>query len=422
MTLSMTDAPHPPSRLLDRRSPPALATLVLMSGLGALSMNIFLPSMPGMAVHFGVDYAVMQLAVSAYIGVMGALQLIIGPLSDRYGRRPVILTAFVIFCIATVGCILAPTAEIFLICRMLQAGVSAGLVLSRAIVRDMVGPEKSASMIGYVTMGMALVPMIGPVIGGGVEELFGWQANFVLLLVFGLGVLALCWADQGETNRLQSASFTDQFRSYPELVRSPRFWGYTAAAAFSSGAFFTFLGGAPFVASDVLGLAPSELGFYFGFIAAGYLAGNFVSGRFSERLGINRMILTGTLSTTSAMLVCAALFLAGLHHPMALFGPIFFVGFGNGMSMPNANAGALSVRPHLAGSASGLSSTMMMGGGAALSALTGWLLTLLGGAMPLIGMMLATCFASVLSILFVIRIARRRPPLGDAPDDHRQMS
>ncbi|MGM0585522.1 MAG: multidrug effflux MFS transporter [Pseudomonadota bacterium] len=406
---------------MDRRSPPSLPTLVFMAGLGALSMNIFLPSMPGMAEHFGVDYAVMQLAVSAYIGVMGALQLVIGPLSDRYGRRPVILTSFVIFCLATLGCILAPTAEIFLIFRMLQAGVSAGMVLSRAMVRDMVGPEKSASMIGYVTMGMALVPMIGPVIGGGVEELFGWRANFALLLIFGLGVLALCWADAGETNRLQSASFTDQFRSYPELFASPRFWGYAFAAAFSSGAFFTFLGGAPYVASEVLGLTPSELGFYFGFIAAGYLIGNFVAGRFSERLGIDRMILAGTLITTAAMAVCAALFWGGLTHPLALFGPIFFVGLGNGMCLPNANAGALSVRPHLAGSAAGLSSTMMMGGGAAMSATTGALLTEGAGAMPLIAMMFATCVASVIAILFVRAVARRRGPLRADPGDHMRM-
>ncbi len=412
MTSAASDPP--PRRLLDRRSPPALATLVLMAGAGALSLNIFLPSMPAMAVYFSVDYAVIQLAVSAYIGVMGALQLVIGPLSDRYGRRPVILTSFAIFCVATVGCALAPTIEIFMACRLLQATVSAGMVMSRAIVRDMVGPEKSASMIGYVTMGMALVPMLGPVIGGAIEEFFGWRTNFYVLLGFGVLTLALIWADAGETNRSRSASFTDQFRAYPELFRSRRFWGYAFAAAFSSGAFFTFLGGAPFVASEVLGLTPSELGFYFGFIAAGYMMGNFISGRFAVKVGLNGMILLGTATGFAATVACLALFLLGAVHPVALFGPMFFVGLGNGTALPSAVSGTLSVRPHLAGSASGLGSTMMMGGGAAFSALTGWLLTLHGGAFPLLGMLVATTAASVLSVAYVFRIARRRGPLDEA--------
>ncbi|MAS45761.1 MAG: Bcr/CflA family drug resistance efflux transporter [Rhodobacteraceae bacterium] len=407
MTLA-DPAPPRPARILDRSTPPAIITLVVMAGLGALSMNIFLPSMPGMAAYFEVEYAVMQLAISAYLTVMAAVQLLIGPLSDRYGRRPVVLGAFAIFTVATLGCILAPTIEIFMACRMAQAGVSAGLVLSRAMVRDMVGPEKSASMIGYVTMCMAVAPMIGPMIGGALEQAWGWHANFIVLLVFGLAATALCWADAGETNRHRSASFTEQFRAYPELFASRRFWGYALACAFASGAFFTFMGGAPYVATEMLGLSPSELGFYFGFIAGGYMSGNFLSGRYSQRVGLNRMILTGTLVSTCAMLGCLVMFLAGLAHPLALFGPVFVMGMGNGMTMPNAMAGSLSVRPQLAGSASGLGSTLMMGGGAALSAATGALLGPETGPWPLIGMMLLTGVLSTLSILYVMAVERRR--------------
>lgn len=407
MTLAEPAPPAPP-KIFDRTTPPAIITLVLMAGLGALSMNIFLPSMPGMAAYFEVEYAVMQLAISAYLTVMAAIQLIIGPLSDRYGRRPVVLGAFVIFTLATLGCLLAPNIETFMICRMAQAGVSAGLVLSRAMVRDMVGPEKSASMIGYVTMCMAVAPMIGPMIGGAIEQAWGWHANFAVLLLFGIGVMVLCWVDAGETNRHRSASFTEQFRAYPELFASRRFWGYALACAFASGAFFTFMGGAPYVATEMLGLSPSELGFYFGFIAGGYMSGNFLSGRYSQRVGLNRMILTGTLVSTGSMLFCLGLFLAGVAHPLALFGPVFVMGMGNGMTMPNAMAGSLSVRPALAGSASGLGSTLMMGGGAALSAITGALLGPETGPWPLIGMMLLTGVCSALSILFVMAVERRR--------------
>ncbi|MDF2232144.1 multidrug effflux MFS transporter [Albimonas sp. CAU 1670] len=406
-----TNSPLPSRRRFDRRTPPSIFTLVAMAGLGALSMNIFLPSMPGMAKEFGVDYAVMQFAVSAYLLVMGALQLVIGPMSDRMGRRPVLLVAVAVFALATVGCLMSETIESFMVFRMLQTTASAGMVLSRAMVRDMSTPETAAQMMGYVAMCMAVVPMVGPLIGGMLEESFGWHANFTVLLVVALSVLALCWADAGETNRHPSASFGEQFRAYPELVRSHRFWGYALACACASGAFFAFLGGAPYVASEVLGLSPSKLGGYFMFMAGGYMAGNFLTTRFARRLGIDRMIVIGALLNVASMSVSALLFLAGVLHPLSLFLPTLFVGIGSGMAMPNAMAGQLSVRPHLAGSASGLGSTLMLGGGAVLSALTGWLLEVFGGALPLPLMLVATGLAMLGSMLFVASANRRRGPL-----------
>ncbi|MEL6680995.1 MAG: MFS transporter, partial [Pseudomonadota bacterium] len=190
-----------PARWLDRATAPHIVTLVLITGIGALNMNIFLPSLPGIAEFFDAEYAVVQLTISAYLGVTALLQIIVGPLSDRYGRRPVLLGALGVFLIATVGCLLAPTIEIFLAFRFLQAAVATSLALSRAIVRDMVPPDEAASMLGYVTMGMTLVPMLGPVIGGLLEEAFGWQSTLWLLLAVGLAVLLLVWSDLGETNR-----------------------------------------------------------------------------------------------------------------------------------------------------------------------------------------------------------------------------
>ena len=396
-------AATPPSRWLDRGTPPKLLTLVLLAGVGALNMNIFLPSLPSMAVYFQADYALVQLAVSAYLAVTAALQLVIGPLSDRYGRRPVMLGCLAIFLVATVACILAEDIVTFLIFRMVQAVVAAGLVLSRAIVRDMVPAAKAASMIGYVTMGMAMVPMVGPALGGVLDEAFGWQASFIFTLVFGIAVTVLVWFDMGETNPAPSASFGAQFRSYPELARSRRFWGYALVAAFASGAFFAFLGGAPFVASEILGMAPSELGVYFGGIALGYVIGNFLSGRYSEAVGLNGMMIVGALIAVGGLLIGALLFAAGVQTPLSLFGPILFVGLGNGVLLPSANAGMVSVRPHLAGSASGLGGALMIGGGAALSAITGALLGHGLGAWPLLGMMLASSLASLLMAYYVVR-------------------
>jgi DHA1 family bicyclomycin/chloramphenicol resistance-like MFS transporter len=285
----------PAVRFLDRATPPHIFTLIVLTGLGALSMNIFLPSLPAMTEHFATDYRLMQLSVALYLAVNAVLQIVVGPVSDRYGRRPVLLWAIAIFLIATLGCILAPTVEVFLAFRMLQAVVVAGLVLGRAVVRDMYPADQAASQIGYVTMGMAVVPMIGPAIGGVLDETLGWQANFWMLAILGALVLALIWRDLGETAARGSASFAEQFGEYPELFRSRRFWGYCSAAAFASGAFFAYLGGAPYVGSEVFGLSAGEVGLYFGAPALGYFFGNWISGRYSTRVGINGMILWGTI-------------------------------------------------------------------------------------------------------------------------------
>ena len=396
----MADAPH--IRFLDRTSPPHVSTLILLSGLSALAMNIFLPSLPGMTQHFETDYRVMQLSVAVYLGVNAVLQILIGPISDKFGRRPVILWGLALFLVATLGCIMAPTAEIFLAFRMGQAAIAVALVLSRAAVRDMYPQDQAASMIGYVTMGMAIVPMIGPAIGGGLDEAFGWQANFWMLFALGAACMALVWGDMGETARTSGKTLVEQFREYPELLTSPRFWGYAMAAAFTSGAFFAYLGGAPFVGTEVFGLTPAELGIFFGAPAVGYFLGNFVSGRYSVRFGINRMIMWGCALNATGMAVSLALFLSGNGSLYSFFGLMTFVGLGNGMTIPNATSGMLSVRPHLAGTASGLGGALMIGGGAALSALAGAVLGPGTGATPLLWLMFATSLLGVVAIRIVI--------------------
>ena len=396
-----------PIRFLDRSTPPHIATLILIAGLAALSLNIFLPSLPLMAAHFGVGYGVMQLSVSLYLAATAVLQVFVGPVSDRYGRRPVMLVATAIFTLATFGAVLAPGFGIFLACRLLQAAIATGFVLSRAVVRDMVSQNEAASMIGYVTMGMSVVPMVGPVIGGALGEVFGWQSTFVLLGIGGLGLLALVWADQGETNMRRAGSMADQLAQYPQLLRSQRFWGYCLASAFASGAFFAYLGGAPYVGSAVFHLTPARLGVYFGAPALGYMLGNFLSGRFSVRMGVDRMVMAGALLTTAGLGLLLVLGLAGIMGPGIFFGLVITVGLGNGILLPNANAGMLSVRPSLAGSAAGLGGAFTIGGGAALSALAGALLHHGTGPMPLILLMLASSALSIVSILWVMHRARQ---------------
>ncbi|MEQ9041473.1 MAG: multidrug effflux MFS transporter [Silicimonas sp.] len=390
-------------RFLDRTTPPHILTLVLMAGIAAMNMSAFLPSLPGMAAYFDTRYEVMQLSVSLYLAVNAILQLIIGPISDRYGRRVVTLTCLSVFVVATFGCILSPNVETFLFFRMLQGVVAVGLVLSRAIVRDIVPQNEAASMIGYVTMGMALVPMVAPMIGGALDAAFDWHATFIFLLAGGIGVLALCWADQGETFAGSGRSFRSQFQDYPELLRSRRFWGYVFSAAFASGAFFAFLGGAPWVASNVYGLSSFEAGIGFGAPAIGYAIGNGLSGRYSVRYGVNLMVRTGALIAAIGLSAATLLALFGLDSAFLFFGFCTFVGLGNGMVIPNASAGMLSVRPHLAGTASGLGSFFMIGGGAALSVIAGVVLKFGHGSLPLLALMTTSVFLGLVSVLYVIR-------------------
>lgn len=389
-------------RFLNRTQPPHIMTLVLLSGLSVLGMNLFLPSLPNMAIYFQTDYATMQFSVALFLVASGMMQVLFGPIADKVGRRPVILWGMFLFLLATLGCIYAPTAEIFLGFRACQAIIGVGTVLSRAAVRDMFSQNKAASMLGYVTMGTAVVPMIGPGIGGLLDQQFGWTASFWLL--FGLGTMAwvLTWADFGETAQKSGKTLVGQFREYPELLRSPRFWGYTLAISFASGAFFAYLGGAPFVGTVIYGMESSELGFYFGAPAIGYFFGNFLSGRYSLRIGVNRMVLWGCMIITSGLGVSILIIWFGAGSQNLFFGFMTMVGLGNGMAIPNGTAGALSVRPHLAGTAAGLSGAIMLIGGAALSALAGVLLTPDNGEITLLLIMMLSSASGIVAMMVVV--------------------
>ena len=392
---------------LDRTTPPHLVTLVLLTGVPALNINMMLPSLPSLAEYYGADYGVVTLALSGYLALTAVLQLVFGPLSDRFGRRPVVLGCFALFLVATLGAMVAPTIWLFLLFRMLQAPVATGFALSRAIVRDMVSPQQAASMIGYVTMGMALIPMIVPMLGGFLDEVFGWQSIFAFTFVFGLAVTVLLWADLGETNRETSPTFLAQMRAYPALLRSRRFWGFSATAAGASGTFFAFLGGGPWVATHILGMSPSEFGFYFGFVSAGYVVGNFVSGRFAVRLGLAAMMIWGGLIATAGVALALVLLAFGIINPLAFFGAMLFVGVGNGVLLPSANAGIVSVQPHLAGSASGLGGALLIGIGAGLSVLGGALLGPETGAWPLLWVMFASSAFGLVATALVVRSGDR---------------
>ena len=389
-------------RFLNRSTPPHILTLILLASISALTMNIFLPSLPNIASELNSSTSILGLSVGIYLASSAVLQLIIGPFSDQFGRRPLILWSLIIFCISTLATVFVTNTAQFLILRIFQAISASCMVLARAIVRDTTESiEKAGSKIAYVTMGMALVPMVGPAIGGLLDYQYGWEASFWLLFILGLVILIISFFDVGETLSDHNQSFLQQISTYPSLLRSKRFWGYCLSSAFVSGAFFSYLGGAPFVGNEVFGLEPKDLGFWFGAPAVGYVLGNFLSGSFSTKIGLDKMIFLGVTTALFGVSISLTISLFDHGSVLSFFGLMTLVGLGNGMSIPNATAAMMSINPKLAGTAAGLGSAIMIGGGAGLSAIANFILIPGSSEIPLIMLMWTSVFCGLCSVAYV---------------------
>jgi len=290
---------------------------------------------------------------------------------------------------------------------MVQASVICGAALSPAIVRDMVPARQAASLLGYISMAMAVAPMLGPMFGGVLDEMFGWRASFVAFVTIRTLIFGLCWIDLGETNHHPSDTFADQFATYPELLSSRRFWGYSLCMTFSTGAFYAFLGGVPLVAKALFAMSTGTLGIYIGSITGGFLVGSFLSGRYAKRYHLTTLMIAGRISACAGLSAGLAIFLAGYVHELFLFGATIFVGIGNGLTMPSTSVGAMSVRPRLAGSAAGLSGALTVAGGAIITFLTGVIINEQNGVYVLLAMMLACSVLGLLAALAVRRLDQR---------------
>jgi MFS transporter, DHA1 family, multidrug resistance protein len=394
--------------------PPILA-LVAISALSPFAINVIVPAMPELQRVFSTSYSHVQLTLSLFLASVAISQIVIGPLSDRFGRRPVLLIGLSCFTLACVVAAFATSVEALIGLRIVQGATGCvGLVLGRAIVRDLFERRQAASMIGYITMGYALAPMVAPFIGGLLLEGFGWQAIFWFMAGFGLTCIAVVYRFIAETNLRPTPkiSFGTLFADYRRLVRDGDFVLFTMAASFGSGFFFAFLGGAPYVSEHILGLSPIRYGMWFGLIALGYSTGNFLSGRFAERIGVTRMILAGSIIAVVASTIPPALFALGYGSAAALFVPMMLTGISNGIVLPNAIAGAISVRPEIAGAAAGLSGAVQIGCGAGMSALAGILLE--GGetAFPLFAVGAATAAIALGVAVLILMKARRSDAAG----------
>ena len=236
--------------------------------------------MPGIQRAFDTDYATVQLTLTLYLIGFAVAQLLYGPLSDRFGRRPVLLAGQGIYLAGSVLCLMASGIGALIAGRVVQAvGACAGMVVARAIIHDIYEREKVAAMLAYVHAAMATAPMIGPSIGGLLEVWFGWQASFVLIVAIGAGVLEASVYFLHETHKgeAQAAPIVDMIVGFGHLLRRPVFCGHALQVAFSTSVFFAFIGGAPYVMVDLMGRPPSEFGFYFIAVPAMFMTGSFLA-------------------------------------------------------------------------------------------------------------------------------------------------
>lgn len=387
---------------------PSTFLLVLIVSISPLTMHIYLPSLPGLAADLQASDAQAQLTLSVYLFAVAVIQLIVGPVSDRFGRRPTLVWGLVLFLIATLFCRFATSIEALIIARGFQAiGGCVGMVVGRAIVRDVADRSEAASLLGYVTMGMAIAQMSGPAIGGLLDGLYGWRASFDLLFLLGACLLAIVVVTLREThhNRQRSLSFGALARSHITLLKEPGFWAFSLTGALAAGVFFTFIGGGPLITQRDYGMAPVDYGFYFAIIAAGYALGNYLSGRYAAQIGPPRMIAWGNILGLLAIVVMAGLLFLGVIHPLALFGPMFLSSFSNGFVMPNTISGALSVRPELAGTASGINGSLMVFIGAAATVIVGTVIHL--GGWPFVLIMLAFAIAALAAGMWANHLERQ---------------
>jgi len=353
-----------------------LSLLICITAIGPTTLNILVPALPKLAILLGTDIKTAQLAVSLYLIGLASAQLLAGPLSDRFGRRPVALGGLALTGFMSLAVLGVTNIESLIVVRIVQAiGAASGLVVARAIVRDLFERDRAAAMLGLVATAMVIAPTFGPLIGGVLETAFGWQSIFLFVAAASLTILAWAAAILPETRPRQAESPAGLLTGIAALARSASFHGYVLCGAFASGTFFAFLGGGPHAVVTLMGRSPAEFGVWFAMSSVGYMAGNFLTSRLSMRHGVDKMIWWGLVIQIVGVAGGTALAaFAPAAGPAIIFVPQLVLGFGNGVMLPNAIAGAVSVRPQASGTASGYMGCIQMTVGAAFVQLGGLVL------------------------------------------------
>jgi MFS transporter, DHA1 family, multidrug resistance protein len=348
-----------------RRDRAPFALIVAITACGTLGMHLIIPALPDTARALGVSAGAIQLTITLYLIGLAIGQLLYGPISDQFGRRPVLLGGLALFTLAGIATAAAPTAWALVIARILQSiGACAGLVLGRAIVRDSAAPDRAAAQLAMLTMVMSMAPAIAPVLGGYATAWIGWRAAFALLAIIGAVTLVLAVLMLPETNRVQSGPRASMLIGSLRLFRSRAFCGYVLGGAFTTTSFYAFMAASPFILIDLLHQPTERVGLYYLLLMAGVAAGSFLANRVAGRIRAQVALrLANSLAIAGAALFMLA-DLSGMLSVTTVIAPVVLFMVGAGMASPFALAGAVSVNSHAIGTASGLYGFTQMAYGA----------------------------------------------------------
>jgi MFS transporter, DHA1 family, multidrug resistance protein len=393
----------------ERSTTTIVVFLTVLVGIGPVSTDLYLPSLPSIAEALGASVSQTQLTLSFFMAGFAVGTLFYGPVSDRIGRRPALLTGMTLFTVASLACAYATTIEQLIALRFVEAlGGCAGAVLSRAVVRDLFAREDAARTMSYMAAAMALAPALAPIVGGWVHVSFGWRGQFYALAMAGVALTIAAAMFLGETNKTLNPHATSPARlarNVAQLFKHRAFLGYALTSGFSYGGLFSFISGGAFVVIGVLGVAPENFGFLFVFVAGGFAMGSFVGGRYTKRVGLLGMMKIGVWLGLVAGMTGLGLALMGVVSVPAVIAPVAFVFFSCALVFPNSTAGALGPFPEMAGTASSVASFLQMSLGACVGAIVGALLN--DSTVPLFAVTACTTAASVMVFYGIVLRAEK---------------
>ncbi|WP_106477539.1 multidrug effflux MFS transporter [Phytohalomonas tamaricis] len=391
--------------MIKLNTPGMVLVLAAMTALGPLATSMYLPAFPAMTRAFGVGADQIQLTLSVYMGGLAVAQLICGPLADRFGRKPLLLTGMALFVLGSLGCLLADTIGTLLAYRFLQAfGAAAGMVLSQAVVRDTFAPADAARMLAYMGSTTALAPAVAPVAGGVLLVHFGWPAIFAVLMIYAalmLVVVSIALSESLPRDRRQPLHPRSVLHNYRTVITNRTFLGHALAVSMMFAGHYGFMSGAPFVLIELFNVPEANFGWYFMFVVGAFITGSLAGARLAPRVGAHRLVIAGATLLALAGALMVSVVLLGVGSPATLIGPQLVYAIGAGFIMPQLIAGALMPFHHMAGTAAALLGFIQMSAAGITSALVGRLYN--GTALPMAFVIMLAGAGALVAYLLLIK-------------------
>jgi MFS transporter, DHA1 family, multidrug resistance protein len=354
------------------------ALLAALSAIGPLTTDMYLPSLPDIARQLNASTAEAQFTISAYLIGFAIGQIFYGPVSDRHGRKPILIAAIALYCIASLACSLSTSTEMLIVARAFQAlGGCGGIVLARAIVRDIYSGARAGRELSLIASVMALAPVLAPIAGGFLQTYFGWRAVFLTLVAAGFAGVGIVWVALPETLKLRVVdplTITSILRSYRLVARNPTYLAYLGITAASYAGLFVWISAAAFVLQDLYRLSPFDFGIEFALGSVGYMTGSALAARVVVTFGLDGVLGMGAGTCAAGGIGMVLAVACGFPSSLALVFPMAIYLAGLGMVLPQGIAGALTPFPDRAGAASSLFGFVQQSVAALCGAVVGWLL------------------------------------------------